>query len=203
MSGTTLESSPFRDDPLCNLYAGFFRFSTHVLLRDSLITVGVNFWYSLSKQLNYYTTLKTMKEVLNRPPKPEELKTVLSETELAYFEALILQKREDTQRELEFLLNSLEEQRSADDDDASSIDHHMSDMGSIEESLDLTNRLVERNRKFINELNRALERIQNGTYGICRATGQPIEKERLEFAPHTRYSIAAKNSGLDKRVVMS
>lgn len=144
-----------------------------------------------------------MKQVLTKAPKREELKTVLSETELAYFEALILQKREDTQMELEFLLDSLEEIRSADDDDASSIDHHMGDMGSIEESLNLTNRLIERNRKFINELNRALERINNGTYGICRATGQPIEKERLEFAPHTRYSIAAKNSGLDKRVVMS
>lgn len=143
-----------------------------------------------------------MKEVSKRP-KPIDLKTVLSETELAYFEALILQKREDATNELEYLMNSLEEQRSSDDDDASSIDHHMSDMGSIEESLDLTNRLIERNIKFINELNRALERIHNGTYGICRATGQPIEKERLEFAPHTRYSIAAKNSGLDKRVVMS
>lgn len=143
-----------------------------------------------------------MKEVTSRP-KPEAFKTVLSETELAYFEALIMQKREDTTNELEYLMNSLEEQRSADDDDASSIDHHMSDMGSIEESLHLTNRLIERNIKFINELNRALERIHNGTYGICRATGQPIEKERLEFAPHTRYSIAAKNSGLDKRVVMS
>lgn len=144
-----------------------------------------------------------MKELINTSPKPIEMKSVLSETELAYFEALILQKRENTKNELDFLLNSLAEQRSSDDDDASSIDHHMSDMGSIEESLDLTNRLIERNLKFISELDRALERIKNGTYGICRATGQPIEKERLEFAPHTRYSIAAKKSGLDKRVVMS
>ena len=140
---------------------------------------------------------------VSKRPTPEDLKTVLNETELAYFEALIIQKREDATKELEYLMNSLEELRSSDDDDSSSIDHHMSDMGSIEESLDLTNRLIERNIKFINELNRALERIHNGTYGICRATGQPIEKERLEFAPHTRYSIAAKNSGLDKRVVMS
>lgn len=134
---------------------------------------------------------------------PEELRTVLNENELAYFEALILRKREEAQNELNYLLDSLEEQRSSEGDDASSIDHHMSDVGSIEESLDLTNRLIERNRKFINELNRAIERIKNGTYGICRATGKPIERERLEFAPHTRYSIAAKNSGLDKRAVMS
>jgi len=142
-------------------------------------------------------------EALKQPPTRDELKTVLNENELAYFEALIIRKRDEAMKELDFLLSSLEEQRSSDDDDASSIDHHMSDMGSIEESLDLTNRLIERNRKFINQLNRALERIENGTYGICRATGQPIEKERLEFAPHTRYSITAKNSGLDKRVVMS
>lgn len=144
-----------------------------------------------------------MMEALKYPTTREELKTVLNENELAYFEALIIRKREEAQNELEYLLNSLEEQRSSEGDDASSIDHHMSDVGSIEESMDLTNRLIERNRKFIKELDRALERINNGTYGICRATGKPIERGRLEFAPHTRYSIAAKNSGLDKRTVMS
>lgn len=142
-------------------------------------------------------------KTLKTPTTREDLKTNLNETELAYFEALIIRKREEARNELEYLLNSLEEQRSSEGDDASSIDHHMSDVGSIEESMDLTNRLIERNRKFIKELDRALIRIENGTYGICRATGQPIEKERLEFAPHTRYSIAAKNSGLDKRAVMS
>jgi DnaK suppressor protein len=130
-------------------------------------------------------------------------KTVMNEAELAYFEALIINKKEEAQRELEYLLGSLENLRSSDDDDSSSIDHHMSDMGSIEESLDLTNRLIQRNIKFIKELDRALLRIHNGTYGICRATGQPIEKGRLEFAPHTRYSIAAKNSGLDKKAAIA
>lgn len=128
----------------------------------------------------------------------QTFKTTLNEAELAYYESLLLSKKEETMKELEYLNNTLEDIRSADDDDSSSIDHHMSDMGSIEESLDLTNRLIQRNIKFIKELDRALDRIKNGTYGICRATGQPIEKGRLEFAPHTRYSIAAKNSGLDK-----
>ena len=142
-------------------------------------------------------TLKTSKSKENR------YTTILNEAELAYFEALIINKKEDTQKELKYLLASLEDIRSSDDDDASSVDHHMGDMGSIEESLDLTNRLIQRNIKFIKELDRALERIKNGTYGICRATGQPIEKGRLEFAPHTRYSIAAKNSGLDKKAVIA
>ncbi|WP_083750096.1 TraR/DksA family transcriptional regulator [Rhodohalobacter halophilus] len=140
-----------------------------------------------------------MKSMKNFPQSTEDLKTNLSPEELAYFEAIILRKREETQDELEYLQRQVEEIRSSDDDDASSLTHHMGDLGSREESLDLTYRLIQRNRKFINELNRALVRIENGTYGICRATGEPIEKGRLEFAPHTRYSIAAKKSGLDKR----
>jgi RNA polymerase-binding protein DksA len=141
-----------------------------------------------------------MDTLQKKPIENKSYKSILNEAELAYYEGLILGKKREAQEELDYLMKTLEDIRSADDDDTSSIDHHMSDMGSIEESLDLTNRLIERNIKFINELNRALQRIHNGTYGICRATGEPIEKGRLEFAPHTRYSIAAKNSGLDKQV---
>jgi DnaK suppressor protein len=144
-----------------------------------------------------------MNSTNNKMNGTQEFKTVLNEAELAYFEALIKNKKEEAQQELEYLMGTLEDIRTADDNDSSSIDHHMSDMGSIEESLDLTNRLIERNIKFIRELDRALVRIENGTYGICRATGQPIETGRLEFAPHTRYSIAAKNSGLDKRIALA
>lgn len=142
--------------------------------------------------------METLKRTIN--PR-EKFKTTFNEAELAYFEAIILAKKQEAKKELDYLVGTLEDIRSSDDDDASSIDHHMSDVGSIEESLDLTNRLIERNIKFIGELDRALERIKNGTYGICRATGQPIEKGRLEFAPHTRYSIVAKNKGLDKKKV--
>ncbi len=144
-----------------------------------------------------------MRSTKSQIPGSVTYKTNLNEAELAYFEALILNKKEEASKELEYLTSSLEEIRSADDEDTSSIDHHMSDMGSIEERVDLTNRLIQRNIKFIRELDRALERINNGTYGIYRATGEPIEKGRLEFAPHTRYSIAAKNSGLDKRVAVA
>lgn len=141
-------------------------------------------------------------ETLKYNPDSEKMfKTVLNENELAYFESIILRKRKEAEEELEYLLASLENQRLNDDDDASSLAHHMGDLGSKEESMDLTYRLIERNKKFIGELNRALVRIENGTYGICRATGLPIEKERLEFAPHTRYSIAAKKSGLDKKPI--
>ena len=153
------------------------------------------------KIVNGNLNLTVMEPLKNKTESQKLYKTNLNENELAYFESIILRKREEAEEELHYLMSSLENQRLNDDDDASSLAHHMGDLGSKEESMDLTYRLIERNKKFIGELDRALTRIENGTYGICRATGKPIEKERLEFAPHTRYSIAAKKSGLDKKPV--
>jgi len=156
--------------------------------------------YSVVEEITTEKLNPETMEALNKyPQNTEDLKTNLSPEELSYFEAIILRKREESQDELEYLQKQIEDIRSSDDDDASSLTHHMGDLGSKEESLDLTYRLIQRNRKYINELNRALVRIENGTYGICRATGEPIEKGRLEFAPHTRYTVEAKKKGLDKK----
>lgn len=53
-------------------------------------------------------------------------------------------------------------------------------------------RLAERQRVFINHLRAALVRIDNKTYGICRATGKLIPKERLRAVPHATLSIEGK-----------
>jgi DnaK suppressor protein len=52
--------------------------------------------------------------------------------------------------------------------------------------------LASRQRKFIDQLENALVRIENKTYGICRVTGKLIPKERLRAVPHTTQSIEAK-----------
>ena len=54
-------------------------------------------------------------------------------------------------------------------------------------------RMAERQRKFIQHLQAALVRIENKTYGICRATGKLIPKERLRAVPHATLSVDAKN----------
>ena len=59
--------------------------------------------------------------------------------------------------------------------------------------------LAARQRKFIAELEAALLRIKNDTYGVCVVTGELIDKERLKAVPHTKYSLAAKLS--DKSVL--
>ncbi len=53
-------------------------------------------------------------------------------------------------------------------------------------------RLAERQRVFINKLRAALVRIDNKTYGICRATGKLIPKERLRIVPHATLSVEGK-----------
>ena len=55
-------------------------------------------------------------------------------------------------------------------------------------------KLAERQAKFIRNLNNALIRIDNNTYGICRITGKLIAKERLRLVPHATLSIEAKKS---------
>jgi RNA polymerase-binding transcription factor DksA len=50
-----------------------------------------------------------------------------------------------------------------------------------------------RQEKFIRDLNNALLRIENKTYGVCRITGKLINKERLKLVPHATLSIEAKN----------
>ena len=55
-------------------------------------------------------------------------------------------------------------------------------------------KLAERQAKFIRNLNNALIRIENNTYGICRVTGKLISKERLRLVHHATLSIEAKKA---------
>lgn len=66
---------------------------------------------------------------------------------------------------------------------------HMADVGTDNYEQEFTLGLVEKDRNLLREINHALAKIQDGTYGICEATGKPIGKPRLEAQPWARYSI--------------
>ncbi len=137
--------------------------------------------------------------VIENPTQSKEKRTpLLNQAELNRYKEIILQKRADAVEEMGYLEAGLRDMRDADSGDVSSTMHHMADVASDAQGIAMKYRLIQRTRAFISQLDRALERIENGTYGICRVTGKPIEKERLEFAPHTRYSMEAKLKGLDK-----
>jgi len=65
--------------------------------------------------------------------------------------------------------------------------------GSQTMSKEANTQLAIRQEKFIRDLNSALIRIINKTYGVCRVTGKLINKKRLELVPHATLSIEAKN----------
>lgn len=126
----------------------------------------------------------------------ELMKSPFDAKTLQHFKELLIEKRRHAEEEVEILENRLNNLNEADDADHSSIAHHMGDMGSDVEEKQMNYQLLERTRKYIGQIDDALGRIENGSYGVCLATNRPISKERLEVVPHTRYSIEAKKQGL-------
>ncbi|MFZ9943472.1 MAG: TraR/DksA family transcriptional regulator [Bacteroidia bacterium] len=118
-------------------------------------------------------------------------KTRYSDSELQEFKEIILQKLEDARRELSNLkahLNSSNDHGTYDTASTFKVLEDGSDTLAKEEA----GQLAARQRKFIEQLDNALIRIENKTYGICRVTGKLIPKERLRAVPHTTQSIEAK-----------
>ena len=118
-------------------------------------------------------------------------KTKYSEDELKEFEELINQKLDKAREELSILKGSLT--RNTDE----GTDSNYSSTKTLEDGADTAEKeqlstLAGRQQKFINNPEKALIRIKNGTYGICVDTGKLISKERLRAVPHTMHSIEAK-----------
>lgn len=122
---------------------------------------------------------------------PTKLESPYNEDELMYFRKIILKKRKETIRELDVLQKSIAEFRE-NSDSGSAYSSHMADdsmdMRAQEKKYMFHNRAL----KFLRYLDAALERIENGTYGICKIKGTKIAKGRLEAVPHTQLSIEAK-----------
>lgn len=115
-----------------------------------------------------------------------------SQEELEHFKELLLEEQKATNEDIKDLKESIEGVDSTRDDVSSSQDHHPGDLGTDEERKETNYTLIDRNLDKLEEINAALDRIINGTYGVCAHTGQKIKKERLEALPYTRYSIGAK-----------
>ena len=118
-------------------------------------------------------------------------KSKYSQEELKEFEELILQKLKLAEEELKTLMGSIN--HSTDE----TIDGSYGGVKTLEDGAETMerekmNQLAARQQKFINNLENALIRIKNGTYGICIDTGKLIQKERLMAVPHTMHSIDAK-----------
>jgi DnaK suppressor protein len=115
-----------------------------------------------------------------------------SDSDLAEFEGLILEKLKLAKENLDELQKALSHQDDNSTDDTAPTFKMMED-GSETMSREETAQLAARQQKFIMNLENALLRIKNKTYGVCRVTGKLIPKERLRLVPHATMSIEAKN----------
>ena len=114
-------------------------------------------------------------------------KTRYSDKELKEFEKLIDKKLAKAHEQLSFYLKQLEELADNPDSKVKGLDDGV---GSIES--DRLTSMAARQQRLIQHLENAKIRIKNKVYGICRATGKLIAKERLKAVPHATLSIEAK-----------
>jgi DnaK suppressor protein len=121
----------------------------------------------------------------------ETIKTRYNDTELQEFKYLINRKIRIARQELVSLASSLNSGNTNGTDDTASSGKTLED-GSASLEKESINQLAARQKKFIDQLEAALTRIENKTYGICRETGKLIPKERLRAVPHTTLSMEAK-----------
>lgn len=120
-------------------------------------------------------------------------KTRYSDAELEEFRAIILEKLNTAQKNYEQLRASMMNVDGNDVGDTSPT-YKILEEGANTLSKEETNRLAQRELKFIQGLQAALVRIENKTYGICRETGKLIPAERLRAVPHATLSIEAKQA---------
>ncbi len=127
-----------------------------------------------------------MEDNLNNTPE----RVRYSDEELAEFKELILEKLARARKDLELLNENVSGKGNNADDTAPTF--KLLEEGSNVLSKEENSQLAARQYKYIQNLENALIRIENKTYGVCRMTGKLIPKERLRAVPHATLSVEAK-----------
>ncbi len=133
-----------------------------------------------------------VKKVAAKPITSNDEKTRYNDKELAEFRKIINKKLEEARKELTSMQDTLTNPNNHGTDDTGGSFKMLED-GSDSLAKEELSTMAIRQKKFIEQLENALIRIENKTYGICRVTGKLIPAERLRAVPHTTQSIEAKN----------
>ena len=123
-------------------------------------------------------------------------RTRYSDEELEEFKKMIEKKIEEAQSQMSELREQLTElNNSGDENKAGTFDD-----GASNWQREHINKLASRQQRFIRDLEHALIRIKNKTYGICSVTGKLIEKQRLLLVPHATKTVEGKTQIGSKRI---
>ena len=118
--------------------------------------------------------------------------TRYSDEELEEFRAIIMEKLEAARAEYNTLRKVVMSSGSNDIEDTAPTFNTGEDDGAYQRSKEEASQLAQHQYKFIKNLEAALVRIENKTYGVCRVTGKLIPKERLRLVPHATLTVEAK-----------
>ncbi|MCZ2328198.1 RNA polymerase-binding protein DksA [Bartonella sp. F02] len=116
--------------------------------------------------------------------RPSEDEPFMNERQKAYFRAKLISWKNDILKEARETLENLQEENISQPD--------LTDRASCETDRTIELRARDRQRKLISKIDAALERIDNGTYGFCEETGEPISIRRLEARPIAVLSLEAQ-----------
>ena len=145
-------------------------------------------------QLNFFQ-MPNQRPMAHKPAKPSSTsqdKTRYTDEELKEFQVLINRKLEKAREEYKILKETLNRNNDEGTDATSGGNTKVLEDGAETAEKENLSQLAARQQKYITNLENALVRIKNGTYGICSVTGKLISKERLIAVPHTTQSIEAK-----------
>jgi RNA polymerase-binding transcription factor DksA len=145
-------------------------------------------------QLNIFPVInqRPIAHKVAHPSTASDDKTRYSEEELKEFAVLINGKLDKAREEFKILKDTLTRTNDAGTDSTSGGNTKVLEDGAETAEKENLSQLAARQLKYITNLENALIRIKNGTYGICSVTGKLISKERLIAVPHTTQSIEAK-----------
>lgn len=133
---------------------------------------------------------KRKKVSRKKPPSTRSTKKRLAATDIEHFKQMLLEKRREIVGNVnEMHDEALKKSRLDASGDLSSVPIHMADIGTDNFEQEFTLGLMDSERKLLREIDDAMQRIEEGTYGICEGTGEPIGKARLEAQPWARYCV--------------
>jgi RNA polymerase-binding protein DksA len=125
-------------------------------------------------------------------------KKKLTKRELDHFKKKLLEERKKVLEEVgDLQSNNLKQSIADQSGEVSRYSYHLGDTASLSYGREFSMGLAERQQKYLEQVDQALERIEDGTYGICLVTKEVIPVERLEAVPVAKYSVKGKEL-LDK-----
>ena len=133
---------------------------------------------------------KRKKTVRKKTSSTRTKKSRLTAAAIEHFKQMLLQKRREIISNVnEMQDEALKQSRQDATGDLSSMPIHMADIGTDNYEQEFALGLMDGERKLLKETDDAMQRIEDGTYGICEGTGKPIPKARLEAQPWARYCV--------------